>query len=109
MTLALPPDHWAGIIERATVYRARVGSRPYFQSEADALAFEYGYTHPYEPHHAYSPASVGAFEKAEEDDPLPVGMRCEFNWDADRKHLSFRENEMEQREEARIDEQEPIE
>ena len=40
----IPIDAWAGIIARATVYRARCGRRVAFQSESDALAYEKGWS-----------------------------------------------------------------
>lgn len=66
--LPIPPDRWAGVIAKATVYRARVGRCRVFQSAEDMLAYERGYDRPWDDHPTGTPAFHGAMDRQQEID-----------------------------------------
>lgn len=62
------PINWTQVLANCTVYRARVGRRLPFKSEADALAYEHGYANPHAEHAAGTPADQGARDWHNEED-----------------------------------------
>ena len=54
---------WPQVIDRATVYRARIGQRRAYFTPADALAYETGFSHPAIGWTPGTPAADGAADR----------------------------------------------
>lgn len=58
--IAAQAFRWPSVLAKATVYRARCGTRPAFQSAEDALAYEHGFRNAWADHAPGTPAARGA-------------------------------------------------